>query len=97
MAKAAERMFVNICSVYVCVCMHVIMFALVFVSLCMCVCMCIDYSDEIAAGVYEQFQTQLLIEEAMRGSDCKSKLNLQLYCSYSFIQSHITILKEIIF
>lgn len=59
--------------------------------------MCIDYSDEIAAGVYEHFQTQLMIEEVVRGSDCKSKLNLQLYCSYSFIQSYITILKEIIF
>jgi len=42
---------------------------------------CIDYSDEIAAGVYEQFQTQLLTEEVERVSDCRSKLNLQLYCS----------------
>ncbi len=43
-----------------------------------CVCVCVDYSDEIAAGVYEQIQTQLLIEEVVRGSCCKSMLNLQL-------------------
>lgn len=57
-------------------CMHVLVLVLEYLRVCVCVC--IDYSDEIAAGVYEQIQTQLLIEEVVRGSGCKSMLNLQL-------------------
>lgn len=52
--------------------------------------MCIDYSDEIAARVYELIQTQLLIEEVVRGSDCKHVELAAVLPS----QFHFTILKS---
>lgn len=90
MATAAERVYVNTCSLYyryVCN-VHVRICACTSQSACVCAQVCIDYSVEIAARVYEQIETQLLIEEVVRVSDCKSLLNLQLYCPYSLISSY---------
>ncbi len=58
--------------------MHSNVCACIRVCVCVCVCVCIDYSDEMATGVYEQMQTLLLIEEVVRGSGCRNMLNLQL-------------------